>query len=183
MVKHWNKLPKVVVDVPSLKTFKVSLDRARSNLLSLKMSMLIAGRLDWMAFKGHAIQISLCLFLVILYFLLEDSFIRTPSLCLYVMHPTHCSTPWIIIAMAKIWTCSSNPYQTQSLPPDLQLPWAVHGTEAINVLDESESKSERMIFKCKSNALRFTAIEILYMLHLYLFSRAHSDISIWEFLI
>lgn len=56
MVKHWNKLPKEVVDVSSQKTFKVGLDRALSNLLSLKMSLLLAGRLDWMAFKGHPIH-------------------------------------------------------------------------------------------------------------------------------
>lgn len=64
--------------------------------------------------------------------------------------------------MAKISACSSNPYQTQTLPPDLWSPWSVHGAEAINDLGESEPKSERMIFKFKSNTLRFTAIEILY---------------------
>lgn len=85
--------------------------------------------------------------------------------------------------MAKISACSSNPYQTQTLPPDLWSPWSVHGAEAINDLGESEPKSERMIFKFKSNTLRFTAIEILYVLHLYLFSRAQLDISVLEFLI
>lgn len=33
MVKHWNNLPQEVVDVPSLKTFKVRLYRALSSLL------------------------------------------------------------------------------------------------------------------------------------------------------
>lgn len=51
MVKHWKKLPKEVVDIPSLKTFKVRLDRVLSNLFSLKMPLLIAGRLDWMPLK------------------------------------------------------------------------------------------------------------------------------------
>ena len=33
VVKHWNRLPKEVVDAPSLETFKVRLDRALSNLI------------------------------------------------------------------------------------------------------------------------------------------------------
>ncbi|KFV54152.1 hypothetical protein N341_03443, partial [Tyto alba] len=33
VVKHWNRLPRVVVDSPSLETFKVRLDRALSNLI------------------------------------------------------------------------------------------------------------------------------------------------------
>jgi len=41
-VKHWHWLPREVVDVPSLETFKVSLDRPLSNLIWLKMSLLIA---------------------------------------------------------------------------------------------------------------------------------------------
>ena len=32
-VKHWSRLPREVVDAPSLKTFKVSLDGALSNLI------------------------------------------------------------------------------------------------------------------------------------------------------
>jgi len=40
--KHWNKLPREVVDVPSLETFNVQLDRALSSLIKLKMSWLIA---------------------------------------------------------------------------------------------------------------------------------------------
>ena len=32
VVKHWNRLPREVVDAPSLRTFKVRLDRALSNL-------------------------------------------------------------------------------------------------------------------------------------------------------
>jgi len=33
VVKHWNWLPREVVDVPSLETFKARLDRALSNLI------------------------------------------------------------------------------------------------------------------------------------------------------
>ena len=43
MVKHWNKLPREVVDAPSLETFKVRLDGALSNLIQLKMALLMAG--------------------------------------------------------------------------------------------------------------------------------------------
>ncbi|KFW61187.1 hypothetical protein AS28_08795, partial [Pygoscelis adeliae] len=33
VVRHWHRLPREVVDAPSLKTFKVRLDRALSNLI------------------------------------------------------------------------------------------------------------------------------------------------------
>ncbi|KFQ90863.1 hypothetical protein Y956_05335, partial [Nipponia nippon] len=33
VVKHWNRLPREVVDAPSLETFKVRLDGALSNLV------------------------------------------------------------------------------------------------------------------------------------------------------
>ncbi|KFQ85310.1 hypothetical protein N337_13096, partial [Phoenicopterus ruber ruber] len=33
LVKHWNRLPREVVDAPSLETFKVRLDGALSNLI------------------------------------------------------------------------------------------------------------------------------------------------------
>jgi len=46
VVKHWHRLPREVIDAPSLGTFKVRLDRALSNLVWLKMSPLIAGQLD-----------------------------------------------------------------------------------------------------------------------------------------
>ena len=42
VVKCWNKLSREVVDAPSLETFKVSLGGALSNLIWLKMSLLIA---------------------------------------------------------------------------------------------------------------------------------------------
>jgi len=33
VVKHWNRLPREVVEAPSLETFKAGLDRALSNLV------------------------------------------------------------------------------------------------------------------------------------------------------
>ncbi|KFQ98468.1 hypothetical protein Y956_09468, partial [Nipponia nippon] len=33
VVKHWNRLPREVVDAPSLETFKIRLDGALSNLV------------------------------------------------------------------------------------------------------------------------------------------------------
>jgi len=45
VVKHWNRLPREVVDAPSLEAFKVRLDGVLSNLVWLKMSLLTAGGL------------------------------------------------------------------------------------------------------------------------------------------
>jgi len=45
VVKHWHRLPREVVDVPSLETFKARLDGALSNLIWLKMSLLTAAGL------------------------------------------------------------------------------------------------------------------------------------------
>jgi len=42
-VKHWHRLPREVGNAPSLETFKVRLDGALSNLIELKISLLIAG--------------------------------------------------------------------------------------------------------------------------------------------
>ena len=46
VVKHWNGLPREVVEAPSLETFQTRLDRALSNLISLVVSLLAAGGLD-----------------------------------------------------------------------------------------------------------------------------------------
>jgi len=43
VVKHWHRFPREVVDAPSLETFNVRLDGALSNLIQLKMSLIIAG--------------------------------------------------------------------------------------------------------------------------------------------
>jgi len=46
VMKHWHRLPREVVDAPSLKTFKARLDGALSNLIELKMSLLTARAWD-----------------------------------------------------------------------------------------------------------------------------------------
>jgi len=43
VVKPWHRLPREVVDAPSLGTFQARLDGALSNLTRLKMSLLTAG--------------------------------------------------------------------------------------------------------------------------------------------
>jgi len=43
VVKPWQRLPRGVVDAPSLETFTARLDGALSNLTQLKMSLLTAG--------------------------------------------------------------------------------------------------------------------------------------------
>jgi len=44
-VKHWNRLPREVVEAPPLETFKARLDGALSNLVWLEMSLITAGGL------------------------------------------------------------------------------------------------------------------------------------------
>jgi len=39
VVKHWNRLPRVVVDALSLETFKVRIDQALSKQIQLGMSL------------------------------------------------------------------------------------------------------------------------------------------------
>ena len=53
VVKPWHRLPRHVVDAPSLEPFKVRLDGALSNFIQLKMSLFTAEGLDQMALKGH----------------------------------------------------------------------------------------------------------------------------------
>jgi len=52
VVTPWHRLPREVVDAPSLETFQVRLDGALSNLIQLKMSLLTAGGLGEMTSKG-----------------------------------------------------------------------------------------------------------------------------------
>jgi len=46
VLKHWRRLPREVVEAPSLEPFNARLDGALSNLIQLKMSLLTAGGLD-----------------------------------------------------------------------------------------------------------------------------------------
>ena len=46
VVRHWNRLPRDVVDAPSLETFKAKLDQALGKLIWLCMSMFFAKDLD-----------------------------------------------------------------------------------------------------------------------------------------
>ena len=52
VVKPWHRLCREVGDAPSLETSQAMLDRALSNPIQLKMSLLLAGGLDEMDFKG-----------------------------------------------------------------------------------------------------------------------------------
>jgi len=52
VVKPRHRLPREVVDVPFLGTFKARLDGALGNWIQWKMSLLTAGGLDWVALKG-----------------------------------------------------------------------------------------------------------------------------------
>jgi len=52
-VKRWHRLSREVVDACSLETFQVGLDGALSNLMQLMVSLLVAGGLDLVTFKGH----------------------------------------------------------------------------------------------------------------------------------
>jgi len=45
VVKHWHRVPREVVEAPSLDTFQSGLDGALSNLVWWKMSLLTAGAL------------------------------------------------------------------------------------------------------------------------------------------
>ena len=45
MVTHWNRLPKEVVDAPSLEAFKARLDVALGSLVWWLVTLEIAGRL------------------------------------------------------------------------------------------------------------------------------------------
>jgi len=43
VVKRWQRLPREVVDAPSLGAFQARLDKALSSLTQLKMSLPVAG--------------------------------------------------------------------------------------------------------------------------------------------
>jgi len=46
LVRHWNRLPREAMAVPSLEEFNARLDGALSNLVWWKMSLPMAGGLD-----------------------------------------------------------------------------------------------------------------------------------------
>ena len=59
-MKRWPRLPREAVNAPSLETFQARLDGALSTLIQLKMSLLIAGELGWMASKGPFLPKAFC---------------------------------------------------------------------------------------------------------------------------
>ena len=52
VVTHWNRLPKEVVDAPSLKAFKARLDVALGSLGCWLATLHIAGGWNWMSIVG-----------------------------------------------------------------------------------------------------------------------------------
>ena len=46
VVKHWNQLPREVVNTPSLEAFQARLDGALSNLIKRQVTLPIAGGLE-----------------------------------------------------------------------------------------------------------------------------------------
>ena len=52
VVTRWNRLPKEVVDAPSLEAFKARLDGALSNLVYREVSLPIAGGFELDDLKG-----------------------------------------------------------------------------------------------------------------------------------
>ena len=52
MVRHWNRLPKEVVDAPSLEAFKARLDVALGSLGCWLVTLHTAGGWDWMSTVG-----------------------------------------------------------------------------------------------------------------------------------
>ena len=52
VVRHWNTLPREVVDALSLEIFKARLDGALSNLVEREMTLPIAGGLELDDLKG-----------------------------------------------------------------------------------------------------------------------------------
>ena len=52
VVTHWNRLPKEVVDAPSLEAFKARLDVALGSLVCWLATLHIAGGWNWMSTVG-----------------------------------------------------------------------------------------------------------------------------------
>ena len=52
VVKHWHRLPREVVNAPSLSVFKRHLDNALNNALKLLVSPELVRQLDWMITVG-----------------------------------------------------------------------------------------------------------------------------------
>lgn len=57
-MKHWPRLPRETVDVPSLETFQIRFDVGLSNLIWLKVSLLTAAHCRALALDEHQRSLS-----------------------------------------------------------------------------------------------------------------------------
>ena len=59
MVRHWHRLPKEVVNAPSLAVFKVRLDGVFGDMVWCEVSLPMAGGWNWMILRSFPTQTSL----------------------------------------------------------------------------------------------------------------------------
>lgn len=51
MVRHWHRMPREIVNAPSLEVFNTRLDGVLGNLISWVAALSTTGSWDWMIFK------------------------------------------------------------------------------------------------------------------------------------